>query len=151
MSEQNKSYENPPPRWVLKLFTRLNVVVYKLSSGRLMNRLAGMPIVLVEMTGASSGRRRTIPLMYVPHGDGFLLVASQGGATRNPVWYENLMKNPSVLITFEGKTTEMTARYLEESEKAAVWPTCVEFYPPYQNYQDRTDRQIPVFLCEATS
>ena len=125
------------------------VLIYKASGGRLMNKMAGMPIVLVEMTGASSGRRRTIPLMSVPYGAGFVLVASQGGAPKNPVWYRNLVKDPSVRITYEGSTTQMTARCLDESEKAEVWPTCVEYYPPYQDYQDRTDRQIPVFLCEA--
>ena len=85
-----------PPRWVLKLFTKVNVIVYKLTRGRLMNKLSGMPILLVEMKGARSGKKRTIPLMYVPHGDGFLLVASQGGAPKHPVWYHNLVAYPDV-------------------------------------------------------
>ena len=137
-----------PPRWILKLFTRLNVVVYKMSGGRLMNELSGMPICLIEMVGAKSGKKRTIPLMYVPHDSGFILVASQGGAPKNPVWYNNLIANPEVLITEGGVTRQLTARQVDDAEKETLWPTCVKFYPPYQEYADRTKRNIPVFLCE---
>jgi hypothetical protein len=77
---------SPTPRWLLRAFTRFNVLVYRFSGGRLMNRLAGMPIVLVKMRGARSGKTRTIPLMCVPHGDDFILVASQGGAPKHPAW-----------------------------------------------------------------
>ena len=150
MSEQTDKSNAPPPRWVLKLFTRVNVIVYKLSGGRLMNRLAGMPILLVEMKGARSGKRRTIPLMYVPHEQGFLLVASQGGAPKNPVWFNNLVAHPDVKITYGGETKSTKARRLNHEEKQSLWPTCVEYYPPYQDYQDHTDRNIPVFLCEST-
>ncbi|MEM7002814.1 MAG: nitroreductase family deazaflavin-dependent oxidoreductase [Pseudomonadota bacterium] len=138
----------PPPRWVLKLFTRINVLVYKLSGGRLMNTLSGMPICLVEMTGARSGKQKTIPLMYVPHEKGILLVASQGGSPKHPVWYHNLQANPAVRITQGGTTQALTVRQVDAAEKAELWPTCVHHYPPYQDYQDRTDRDIPVFVAE---
>lgn len=146
--QPTEDYGKPPPRWILKLFTRTNVLVYKLSGGRLMNKLSGMPIVLVQMTGAKSGKKKTIPLMYVPHGDGFILVASQGGAPKHPAWYFNLVKNPEIEITHAGQTRKYTARLVDEAEKATLWPTCVEYYPPYEQYQQRTSRQIPVFLCE---
>ena len=148
--EKKTSNDNgkPPPRWLLKTFTRINVFVYKLSGGRLMNALDGMPIVLVKMTGAKSGKVKTIPLMYVPHDKGFILVASQGGAPKHPVWYYNLVKNPDVEITHGGQTRKLKARQVSDEEKAALWPTCVEYYPPYEQYQQRTDRNIPVFLCE---
>ena len=139
----------PPPRWLLKLISRINVIVYRLSGGRMMNKLSGMPIVLVEMTGAKSGKTRTIPLMYVPHDGGFLLVASQGGAPRHPVWYHNLVTHPDIRITFEGRTSAYHARQVSEEEKSALWPVCCEYYPPYEEYQGRTERRIPVFSCEA--
>jgi deazaflavin-dependent oxidoreductase (nitroreductase family) len=145
---QENSYKGPPPAWLLRFLTKLNVFVYKLSGGKLMAKLAGLPILLVEMTGAKSGARRTIPLMYVPHGDKFLLVASQGGAARNPVWYNNLIAYPDVKITFGGETKTMKARQLDDEEKQDVWPVCCEYYPPYQDYQTYTDRNIPVFICE---
>jgi deazaflavin-dependent oxidoreductase (nitroreductase family) len=133
---------------VLKLFTKVNVIVYKLTGGRLMSQLSGMPILLVEMKGARSGKKRTIPLMYVPYGDGFLLVASQGGAPKHPVWYHNLVAFPDVRITFGGQTSSMSARRVPDEEKAKLWPVCCEYYPPYHDYQARTGRNIPVFLCE---
>jgi|TARA_B110000093_G_C12837484_1_gene353824 deazaflavin-dependent oxidoreductase (nitroreductase family) len=150
MMTQQKNISNgvPPPRWVLKIFTKINVIVYKLSGGRLMDKLSGMPILLVEMKGVRSGKKRTIPLMCVPHGDGFLLVASQGGAPKHPVWHHNLVAYPDVRITFGGQTRSMNARRLLDEEKAQLWPVCCKHYPPYQNYQARTDRNIPVFLCE---
>jgi deazaflavin-dependent oxidoreductase (nitroreductase family) len=150
MAEQKTTEDlgKPPPRWLLKTFTKINVFVYKLSGGRLMSELDGMPIVLVTMKGAKSGRTITIPLMYVPHEKGFILVASQGGAPKNPVWYHNLVKNPDVEITHGGATRKLTARLVDEDEKARLWPTCVEYYPPYDQYQKRTERPIPVFLCE---
>ena len=113
-----------------------------------MNKLSGMPIVLVEMTGAKSGRRRTIPLMYVPNGEGVLLVASQGGAPKHPAWYHNLIKDPVIRITFGGKTTAMRAFVVNDDEKPALWQICCDYYPPYADYQQRTDRSIPVFNCQ---
>ncbi len=138
----------PPPRWFLKAFTKFNVIVYKLSGGRLMNEFSGMPIILVKMKGAKSGKMKTIPLMHVPHDKGVILVASQGGAPKNPVWYHNLIKYPEVEVTQGGQTTKLTARRVNDEEKAELWPTCVKYYPPYEQYQKRTDRNIPVFLCE---
>ena len=146
--EQSQSGTQSPPRWVLKLFTRINVFVYKLSAGRFMSELSGMPICLVEMTGAKSNKRRTIPLMYVPHELGPILIASQGGAPKHPVWYYNLIAHPEVRVTEGGTTRTLRARRVDEAEKAELWPTCVKCYPPYQDYQDRTDRNIPVFVCE---
>ena len=113
-----------------------------------MNQLSGMPILLVEMTGVKSGRTRTIPLMCVPNGEGFALVASQGGAPRHPVWYHNLVAKPDVRITYAGQTKEMTVREVFDQEKTEIWEICCQYYPPYQAYQDRTDRKIPVFVCE---
>lgn len=138
----------PPPRWLLKAFTRINVWVYRLSGGRLMNKLGGDPICLVSMTGARSGRRRVIPLMYVPWEESVALVASQGGAPRHPVWYYNLKAYPDIVIEEGGRRRPMHARELEGEEKARVWPVCVQHYAPYADYQKRTSRQIPVFLCE---
>ncbi len=138
----------PPPRWLLKLLTKINIFVYGISGGKLMNKLQGMPIVMVTMTGAKSGRTIKIPLMYVRHESGFILVASQGGMPKHPAWYFNLQANPSIQITHDGKTRDYSARQVSDEEKAALWPTCVEYYPDYEIYQQRTERNIPVFLCE---
>src|SRR5262245_26248847 len=83
----------PPPRWVLKAFTRLHVLANRLTGGAFFNQMGGDEICFVSMTGAKSGRGITIPLMYIPYRQGVLLVASQGGAPKNPVWYHNLVAN----------------------------------------------------------
>ena len=136
------------PRGVLKAFTRFNVWVYRLSSGRLMNKLGGDAICLITMTGAKSGKRRTIPLMYVPYKAGVLLVASQGGAPKHPVWYYNLVAHPDIEVEEGGRTLKLTARVLQGEERAAAWPVCVEHYADYADYENRTNREIPVFYCE---
>jgi len=139
----------PPPRWFLKAFTRLNVWVYRASRGRLMNTIGGDPICLVTMTGARTGLRRTLPLMYVPHGDGILLVASQGGMPRHPLWYHNLVAHPDIEVQEGGKRRALRARLASPEEKTQLWPLCVDRYAPYGDYQRRTSREIPVFICES--
>jgi deazaflavin-dependent oxidoreductase (nitroreductase family) len=134
-------------RRFIKPFSRLNVWVYRLTGGRLMGTLQGRPVVLT-MTGAKSGQRRTIPLMYVPYKDGIIVVASQGGAPRSPVWYRNLVENPDIEAQYRSRKMKLRARQVDDAEKAALWPICVEHYPPFEDYQARTDRNIPVFVCE---
>jgi len=135
-------------RRFIKPFSALNVFVYKLTGGRLMGKFQGLPIVLITMTGAKSGKPRTIPLMYVPYKDGVIIVGSQGGAPKTPVWANNLIKHPDIVAQYRGDKMELRARQASDEEKAQVWPTCVENYPPFEDYQARTDRNIPVFVCE---
>ncbi|MEP5765932.1 MAG: nitroreductase family deazaflavin-dependent oxidoreductase [Halieaceae bacterium] len=135
-------------RIFIRVFAKLNVAVYRLSGGRLWKSAFGRPICLVKMTGAKSGKIRWTPVMYVPWKDGVIIVASLGGAPKNPVWYYNLVAHPQVEVLVNGKTTALTARQVYGEERMAVWPTCVEHYPDYADYQARTDREIPVFICE---
>jgi len=135
-------------RQFIKPFSRLNVLVYRLSGGRLMGTFQGRPVVLITMTGAKSGTRRTVPLMYVPYKDGLIIVASQGGAPRSPVWHRNLLAHPDIEAQYKGRKMKLRARLVDDAEKAQVWPTCVKHYPPFDEYQARTDRNIPVFVCE---
>jgi deazaflavin-dependent oxidoreductase (nitroreductase family) len=135
-------------RRFIKPFSRLNVFVYRLTGGRLMGKFQGLPICLVKMTGARSGKERTVPLMYVPYQDGVIIVASQGGAPKSPVWYQNLVKHPDIEVQYKSNKMKLRARQVGDEEKARVWPTCVEHYPPFEDYQARTNRNIPVFVCE---
>jgi deazaflavin-dependent oxidoreductase (nitroreductase family) len=135
-------------RTFIKPYSKLNVLLYKLTGGRILGTLTGRPVMLVTMTGAKSGKERTIPLMYVPYKDGVIVVASQGGAPKTPVWYNNLIKNPDVVVQYKSTKMNLRARQVDDAEKAAVWPTCVEHYAEYDDYQKRTDRNIPVFVCE---
>lgn len=135
-------------RSLLKPFSRFNSFIYKLTRGRLMGRLRGRPVMLVTMTGARSGKARTIPLMYVPYKNGVIIVASQGGSPKSPVWTHNLIANPDVVVQYRSKKMKLRARRVDDAEKAEVWPICIEHYHEYDDYQKRTDRNIPVFVCE---
>ncbi len=135
-------------RTFIKPFSRLNVFMYRLSGGRLMGKFQGRPVMLVTITGAKSAKQRTIPLMYVPYGDGVIMVGSLGGAPKSPVWVKSLQKNPDITVRYRDQSMQLRARQVDDAEKAKVWPVCCEHYPPYEDYQQRTDRNIPVFVCE---
>jgi deazaflavin-dependent oxidoreductase (nitroreductase family) len=135
-------------RRFIKPFSALNVFIYRLSGGRLMGKFQGRDIMLVTMTGAKSGKQRVIPLMYVPYNAGVIVVASQGGAPKSPVWYNNLVANSDIEVQYRDKKMKLRARRVDDAEKALVWPVCVEHYPAYDDYQTRTSRNIPVFVCE---
>lgn len=135
-------------RQFIKPFSKLNVFIYKLTNGRLMGTFQGLPVVLIEMTGAKSGKKITIPLMYVPHKEGVIIVGSQGGAPKSPVWVKNIQKNPEIVAQYKGDRKKLIARQVSDEEKAALWPICVKHYPDFDNYQARTDRNIPVFDCQ---
>ena len=137
-----------PPRWVLKAVTRLHVLLHRLTGGRLLNSFGGDDVCFVTMKGAKSGRTMTIPLMYVPHQDGVLLVASLGGAPKNPVWYHNLVKHPDIVVNHRGRHMQLRARLARPDEKPNLWPICDQHYAPYADYRKRTTRDIPVFVCE---
>jgi deazaflavin-dependent oxidoreductase (nitroreductase family) len=106
------------------------------------------PIVLVTIRGARSGKLRYTPLMRVEHDGRYALVASKGGAPENPLWYRNLVANPHVELQDGTVTREYDAREVFGEERASWWERSVAAYPPYAEYQTRTDRQIPVFVLE---
>jgi len=138
----------PPPRWAMKAVTRLHLFLNRLTGGRLFNTFGGDDVCFVTMKGAKSGRMLTIPLMYVPYRDGLLLVASQGGAPRNPLWYHNLVKDPEILVSHRRRRTKLRARLASPEEKPELWPICDQYYAPYADYRKRTTRDIPIFVCE---
>lgn len=136
-------------RVFIKWITRLNVWVFKKSKGKLWkNFIGGFPICIVGMTGKKSGKMREIALIHLPKDDNVLLVASQGGMDTHPVWYHNLKANPAIEVTVGGTTRQMSARQVSDEEKAALWPHLLSLYPDFDEYQARTDRNIPVFMCE---
>ncbi|MDP6980690.1 MAG: nitroreductase/quinone reductase family protein [Myxococcota bacterium] len=138
----------PPPRWILKAMTRAHIFLHRLTGGRYFNTLSGDEVCFVEMKGAKSGRTLTFPLMYVPYHDGVVLVASQGGAPKNPVWYANLVKNPDIEVSHRGHRVKLRARLATPEERPEIWPVCDEHYAPFADYRARTDRVIPIFVCE---
>ncbi|HEY6743591.1 MAG TPA: nitroreductase family deazaflavin-dependent oxidoreductase [Lapillicoccus sp.] len=108
----------------------------------------GRPVVLVTMRGARTGALRKVPLMRVEHEGEFVIVASQGGAPEHPHWYWNLKANPDVEVQVGTETFAARARELEGKERFDWWVWAVEAFPPYAEYQVRTQRLIPLFLLE---
>jgi F420H(2)-dependent quinone reductase len=124
---------------------RLNVWVYRLSGGRLLGRLpSGAPVCLLTTAGRKSGRRRSVPLLYLRDGNDLVVVASQGGAPQHPGWYFNLQADPKAEVEIGRSRFAVVARPAAEDERAALWPRLVAIYPPYGDYQRRTTRRIPV-------
>ena len=127
-------------------YSRLNVWIYRLSLGHLMNTaMGGYPICIIAFTGVKTGRIRRIPLIHVPDRDDILLVGSQAGLDRDPIWVGSLRAHPEIAITFAGRTRAYRAQELSASEKRTAWPRLCAVYPAYDAYQARTDRDIPVF------
>lgn len=112
-------------------------------------RDTGLPVVIVTNTGNKTGAMRKTPLMRVKDGNNYVLVGSQGGRPKHPVWVFNLRSDPSVQVRDEAEVFDMRVREVEdEAERSRLWALAVEAYPPYEEYQQRTTRKIPVFLAE---
>ncbi len=108
--------------------------------------MKGVPIILLTTVGAKTGKLRKTPLMRVEHDGEYAIVASLGGAPKNPVWYYNVAKNARVELQDGSVTRDYDAREVFGDEKAVWWERAVEAYPDYADYQTKTDRQIPVFV-----
>ena len=114
-------------------------------------RDTGLPVIIVTNQGRKAGAIRKTPLMRAVDGKGYILVASMGGAPKHPLWYYNLKAEPNVEIRDEAAVYSMRVREVRDSvERRRLWDIAVAAYPPYQEYQDKTDRVIPVFIAEAT-
>ena len=135
-------------RWL----TIANVWVFKASKGKLWKNFpGGFPICIVHTTGRKTGKPRDIALIHLPLEDDVLLVASQGGMENHPVWYHNIVAHPNVGVTVGGTTRQMRARQVDADEKRDLWPHLLSLYPDFDEYQARTDRDIPVFRCSPVS
>ncbi|MDA1010002.1 MAG: nitroreductase family deazaflavin-dependent oxidoreductase [Chloroflexi bacterium] len=139
-------YIPSPSQWV-----RDQVELYERTDGAEGNTLrdTGMPVIIVTNTGNKTGGIRKTPLMRVKVGDAYLAVASKGGAPEHPQWYHNLKAHPDVTVRDRAEVTEMRAREVTDpAERAPLWEAAAEAYPPYNEYQERTERLIPVFILE---
>lgn len=123
-----------------------HVKVYRETNGEQGYLWNGAPILLLTTTGRKSGQARTSALIFGRNGDDLLLVASQGGAPTHPNWYHNLTANPDVEVQVEGDVFPATARTATGDEKSRLWSIMTDVWPNYDQYQERTDRQIPVVV-----
>ena len=127
----------------------LHVELYRRTRGLIGHRVPfAPPMLLLDHVGARSGRRRTSPLAYVRDGDSFVVIASKGGHPRNPGWFHNLRAHPDTTIQVGAAKRAVRARVATPVERERLWPRAVEAWGPYESYQRRTKRQIPLVILE---
>ena len=127
----------------------VHTAIYRASGGRVGHRLPGVPqMLLLDHVGAKSGRKRTSPLVYANDGDNLVIVASKGGFPKNPAWFHNLKANPDTNVQVGPEQRAVHARVATPEERKRLWPKVVEVYSGYEQYQQRTDRQIPLVVLE---
>jgi deazaflavin-dependent oxidoreductase (nitroreductase family) len=139
----NGEYEPSTAGWARKQAER-----YEASNGQVAADLRGRPVIVLTSVGARTGKLRKTALMRVEHDGVYAVVASLGGAVRNPVWYHNLKAHPHVELQDGPTKRDYTAREVGGDEKAVWWERAIAAWPDYAKYQAKTDRQIPVFVLE---
>ena len=123
--------------------------IYRLTDGRIGHHVPGLPpMCLIDHVGAKSGKKRTSPLLYIEDGDNVVIVASKGGYEKSPAWFYNLKANPDTTVQIGSETRPVHARVATGAERERLWPKAVAVYPSYQQYQDRTERKIPLVILE---
>ncbi|MDG2439053.1 MAG: nitroreductase family deazaflavin-dependent oxidoreductase [Ilumatobacter sp.] len=134
----------------MKLMNLVHRSIRTLSLGRVGNTVGSMPVVELHAVGRKSGKTRMTMLTTPLHKDGsYVIVASKGGDDRDPEWYLNIVANPDATLVIEnGIRVDVTARTATAIEKAEMWPKIVDAYKGYANYAKKTDRNIPVVICE---
>jgi deazaflavin-dependent oxidoreductase (nitroreductase family) len=128
---------------------RGHAAIYRATGGRIGGRVPGLPsLLLLDHVGAKSGRPRTTPLVYMPDGDNFLIVASKGGYPKDPGWLHNLRAHPDTEVQIGRQRVKVHAREATAEERERLWPRAVEHNPHWGRYRERTNREIPFVLLE---
>ncbi len=136
---------------VVKWGSDANAWVYRASKGRIGGSFDGAPLVLVHHVGAKSGEHRVVPLLGMPDGEDIIIVASYGGAPKSPAWFHNLKANPDTKMELKGAVIDVHASVVPEPERTELWPKLVSFYAAFGDYQQKTDRVIPLVRLTPTA
>ena len=139
-------------RLFLRVLGAIHNALYRLGGGKIAGRMGKAPVLLLTVTGRKSGKRRTTPLLYGRDGDNYVLIASVGGAPKNPAWYHNVKSAGSQVaeILVGRERRRVRAREAEGEERERLWALMVSLYPSYDEYQTKTERRIPVVVLENT-
>ena len=144
-----KGLNTPTTKRIIKWMSRANTWIYQKTDGKLGGKfLKGAPVALLTTTGRKTGEPRVSPLLFIREGNRIVLIASQGGAATNPMWYLNLKANPSVSVQIKDEVLNLIARDATEEERAHYWPKMASMYSSFDDYQSWTDRVIPVVICD---
>jgi deazaflavin-dependent oxidoreductase (nitroreductase family) len=131
-------------RWVGKL----NIPLYRLSGGRIGGKLDNTPVLLLTTTGRKSGQQRTAPVVYLADSDRYIVIGSNAGHSRTPAWSLNLKANPGAEVEVGHRRVKVNARVAEGEERAGLWRKANEQYSGFDDYAERTDRDIALFVLE---
>lgn len=158
MTDRPAHLDSPATVGIIKWMSRINVVLYRRTGGLLGSKWRvgsafpwGLPVCLLTTTGRKSGQPRTTPLLFLDDGENVVLVASQGGLPKHPLWYLNLKADPHVTVQIKRNVRDMVARTATDDERPELWARLTSMYPDFDNYQMWTDRTIPVVICLPTS
>lgn len=135
-----------PMRPVVRLFTQLHVVLYRLTDGKA--QIAKYPTMLLTVKGRKTGKLRTIPLIYIADGDRLIIAAAYSGSDQHPTWWLNLRDSQEAVVQVMRCKMSVRARVAAPDERARYWPQLVAMYPYFTEYQARTQREIPVVILE---
>ena len=138
----------PIPGTDISLLGDEHVRVYRETNGEKGYLWNGAPILLLTTKGRVSGEARTIPIIYTPYGDSFVIIASKGGSPTHPKWYLNIEAEPRVEVQVKADKYEAVARTAPSPEREKIWAEAIKIWPNYNIYQSRTSRQIPVVVIE---
>jgi deazaflavin-dependent oxidoreductase (nitroreductase family) len=138
-------------RFGIRVMSRVHGGIYRMSGGRLLRRLAGMPVLLLTTTGRRSGKPCTATLTYFRDGGDILVIGSFGGSDLPPAWWLNLQRDPRASVLIERTTSMVTARAATAEEHDRLWPLVTETHPGYARYQKRTRRPIPIMFLTPES
>jgi F420H(2)-dependent quinone reductase len=136
------------PQSVFTATGKLNVRIYRLSRGRLWNKVGTAPVLLLTSIGRRSGERRTVPVVFLADGERQIVIGSNAGHTRTPAWSYNLQSNPDAEIELRGKHELVRARVAAGEERAELWRKMNEMYEGFDSYDANTSRDIAVFVLE---
>ena len=136
-------------RPAVRVFSALHVELYRLTGGKA--QVAKYPTMLLTTKGRRTGKRRTIPVIYLQDGSCFIIAAAYAGSDTNPTWWLNLQASGEAVIQIKRQTIPVRAQLATDAEKAALWPQLVAMYPYFTGYQERTQRPIPVIFLTPTS
>lgn len=130
--------------WLFKLFTKLQVAVFRRTNGKSMASMRGMPVLLLTSVGRKTRQPRTTPLMYIRDGNNYVITASNNGRDKHPAWFYNLQADPQVVIEVPGQRLEVTASIVGPAEYKGLWTRLVAQAPFFDGYRKGTTRSIPL-------
>ena len=133
---------------VVEWFWRVHPFIYRISGGRLLGEMIGMPVLLLTTTGARTGSRRTTALTYLAYGDAYVVIGSFLGEPRHPGWVHNLRARPRAGIQVRDRKIAVAAREAHDTEREEIWSSLLAQEPSYREYAERTEREIPVVVLE---